>query len=116
MKSQRAEMILCALFGGVVGALCLICFPVSLFGAIAVGLYLRIKPEIYITPLKRLEFGGLAGSFTAVLSTLLTWLLYSRLMAAYGAQPWSTSRQSASNRTGWIGGWCLFLCLLLISD
>jgi len=84
--SPRWEMVLCSLFGGAVGALfCLVCFPVSLFsGAIAVGLYLRIKPEIYITPAQATGIGGLAGFFTAIFSTLLTWLLFSKLMIFYG--------------------------------
>ena len=85
--NPNLEMALCSLFGGIVGALfCLVCFPVSLFsGAIAVGLYLRIKPEIYITLRQATFIGGLAGFFTAILSTLLTWLLFAKLMTFYGA-------------------------------
>ena len=80
------EMVFCALFGGIVGALfCLVCFPVSLFsGAIAVGLYLRIQPEIYISARQATGIGGLAGFFTAIFSSLLTWLLFSQLMDFYG--------------------------------
>ena len=83
--TPRSQMILCSLLGGLVGGLfCLICFPVSLMsGAIAVGLYLRIKPEIYITASQATAMGAGAGVFAAFFSTVWTWLLFSRMMSVY---------------------------------
>ena len=79
------QMFLCSLVAGFFGGLfCFVCFPVSLLsGAIAVGLYLRIKPEIYITSRQATVIGAMAGFFTAVFSSLFTWFLFAQIMLLY---------------------------------
>ena len=83
--NSRIQQCLCALLGGLFsGIFGLFCCPVYLFsGSIAVGLYVRSAPEIYISDQEAMIMGGVSGVFSGMTAIFSGWILYGSLRKIY---------------------------------